>query len=515
MRISTILKTIGMAVMAMTVFAAAPARAEWLKAESPHFIVYGDTSEGALRDYVRKIERFDSILRLYMPPPRSRITPPRLPIYLADGASEMRKAWPTMPEGVGGFYTSGVERIFAVVGGRGGREDATLFHEYAHHYMFQNFPAAYPAWFVEGFAEYFATADMSPGRVRIGLHNPGRMNSLTMSAWLPMEDILGSRTSTLTRWQGPTFYAQAWALTNYLMSTPERQQMLRAYLAAVAGGMDPVEALRTSMGMTPDELEDNLRSYMGRITYFTPQVELPSPEITITRLPRSAADLIWLDLRVARFVPEEARPGNLAEAQRVLARYPGDPFAARVVAMAALDMKQPDTAIAALEPIIAADPEDAEALRWLANALMDKADALEDQASDQRVALYIEAETALGQALRLSPNDYRIYTALARNRDDEPDYPNDNDLQILRVAAALAPQVQTLRYTTAQGMMRRDLYEDVIFYLSPIANSPHGGSGLTEVRNLLNQAREKAGLPTVAYAPPEAVEDAGDDDKGG
>lgn len=141
--------------------------------------------------------------------------------------------------------------------------------------------------------------------------------------------------------------------------------------------------------------------------------------------------------------------------------------------------------------------------------MMDQADALEDQGSQQRLALYVEAEKALGRAFQLNGTDYRVYTALARNRADEPDYPNDNDLQILRVASALAPQVQDIRVRTAQAMMAREMYEDVIFYLSPVANNPHGGEGLNEVRSLLAKAREKAGQPAVADEAAPLAEDAG------
>jgi len=492
MGFSTFARAAVLLAAAFALFAGAPAQAEWRKAESPHFIVYGDTSEGALRNYVRKIERFDAVLRLYMPP-RSTITPPPLSVYLANGPTEMRKAWPTAAEGVGGFYSAGPERIFAVVTGRGGQEDTTLFHEYGHHYMFQNFAGAYPAWFVEGFAEYFATAEVNNDRIVIGMHNPGRMNSLTSSAWLPMETILGSRTSTLTRSQGPTYYAQAWAVTHYLMSTPERQAMLGRYLAAVADGENSATAFTAATGRSLREFEGDLRTYMFRIETRIPQVQMPSVEVRITTLPPSTRDLIWLDLRLARFVPEEARAANLAEAQAAAARYPGDAFAGRVVAMAALDMKQPDVAMAALDPVLAAHPDDAEALRWQAIAMMDKADALEDQGSNQRLALYVEAETALGRALALNGRDYRVYAALARNRADEPDYPNDNDLQILRVAAALAPQVEDVRFKAAQAMMQRALYEDAVVYLAPIANNPHGGEKRDGVRAMLAQARERLG----------------------
>jgi hypothetical protein len=41
----------------------APAHAEWMEAKSPHFIVYGDMSEQALRARTERLERFDALLR--------------------------------------------------------------------------------------------------------------------------------------------------------------------------------------------------------------------------------------------------------------------------------------------------------------------------------------------------------------------------------------------------------------------------------------------------------------------
>ena len=42
---------------------------------------------------------------------------------------------------------------------RGPRLDikTVLLHEYTHHFMYQYFPAAYPTWYSEGFAEFMAS----------------------------------------------------------------------------------------------------------------------------------------------------------------------------------------------------------------------------------------------------------------------------------------------------------------------------------------------------------------------
>jgi len=505
----SILRAMALAAVASLLLFAPPARAEWRKATSEHFVIYGNTSEGSLRNYAQKVERFDRVLRTWFPPRDPDVIPPRLTIYLADGRADMLKVWPDMPESVGGFYTAGEERIFAVTGGTGPENDHTLFHEYGHHYMYQNLNGAFPGWFSEGFAEFFATADLSPSRMRIGLHSPGRMNSLTLgtNSWMPMEQVLRSR-SYDTGSRGHFYYAQSWALTHYLMSTPERQAKLFLYLGAINSGRDPVEALAGTIDRTPDQLQDDVRRYVsGRINFLSQPYAFPPSDVTVTALSPAESELIWLDLRLARFVPEPLRAANLAEAQGVAARYPGDPFAARVLAQAYLDMQQPNEAVEVMRPIAGAHPDEPLGQRFFAVTLMDAGDkAEEDGDPDRRQSLYSEARRALARAYAADGLDYRTYLALNRNRRGASTYPSDNDLEVLRNGVDLAPQVSALRYQAAQAMMNRGQFREAVFYLMPLANNPHGGDRLTEIRALLQQAMEMAGMVHAAgQAEPEAA----------
>lgn len=504
MSASMFLKTVAMAVVASILLFAAPARAEWRKATSEHFVIYGDVSEGSLRNYAQKVERFDRLLRTWFPPRDPNVIPPRLTIYLAKGRTDMLKVWPDMPENVGGFYTPGEERIFAVTGGTGVENDHTLFHEYGHHYMYQNLVGAFPGWFSEGFAEYFATADLSPGHMRVGLHSPGRMNSLTLgtNSWMPMEQVLRSR-SYDTGSRGHFYYAQSWALTHYLMSTPERRAKLFLYLSAITSGRDPVEALAGTIDRTPTQLQDDVRRYIGGpINFLSQNYEFPPAEVTVSDLSPAEAELVWLDLRLARFVPEERRAGNLAEAQRIAARYSGDPVAARVLAQAHLDMQQPDDAVRVMRPVSEAHPDEPLGQRFFATTLMDAGDkASEAGDADRRQALYAEARRALARAYAADAMDYRTYLALNRNRRGTSTYPSDNDLEILRTGVELAPQVSSLRYQAAQAMMNRGLYVQAVVYLLPLANNPHGGDRLTEVRAMLQEAMQKAGMAAEVSEP--------------
>ena len=491
--------------------AAGPARAEWLKAESPHFIVYGDVGESDLRNYVRKVERFDSLLRLYYPVANTRESG-KLEIFLAHGIDDLRKISPGLSSGIAGFYTGDVDRIFAVVDLSRSEGDKTLYHEYGHHFMRANMPAAYPGWFTEGFAEYYSTAELTPGRMRVGLHSPGRMNSLTQgrNSWLPMDAVLGGR-SEVPRSLGHSYYAQAWALTHWFMSTPERQQMMSRYLRALMTGGDPVVSLQTEVGMTPDQLHDTIARYVaGAINYYTLQQTFEPAEVSISRMSRSASDLVWLDLQMDRLGPD-GKAEAIAQVRELAARYPDDAFAAIVLAKAEIQDEKWETAEAAVASLVAAETPNTEALRLTAIAKMHRGDA-EGVDAGQRAVLYRDAQRLLTQAVAADPTDYRIYLGLNETREGAPGYPTDNDLNILLAAEEYAPQVDTVRYLAAQALVNRGVYLQAVELLAPVASNPHGGDGMKAARDLLAEARQKAGLaPTNVAAPPsgEETEDEG------
>lgn len=490
---------------ALVIAAPGIAHAEWRRAESPHFIIHGDMSEGEIREYARKVERFHSMLELFMPPRRADIVPPKLNVYVTDGMSDMRRIWPTIPDSVGGFYSRSYDGIYAVADERQGSGDTTLFHEYAHHYMYQHQNEAYPGWFVEGFAEYFAPSDMRFGQVRYGLWRDHRLAALAnLNGWIPMEDVLRSRLRLRSAEQGAAYYAQAWLLTHYMLGTPERQRQLSAYLTAVSRGADPVEALQTHVSTTPESLTRALRTYLQTgVTTYKLTAELPTADVQVSRHPSSASEALFLSLRASRGVDEEDRDDLVAQARRVVDRHPDDRLAAYVLAKAQRAVKDLPAAQSTLEALIAREPKDAEALWLLADVLQDRADDLEGaEAADLRR----QANRHLAVAYEADPFDFRVYRALLRNRKDAANYPSENDLTLLESAYALAPQLPGNGVDYAGGLMARGRDLEAVVILAPLANNPHGGD-LSELRERLAEARRKAGLDAIDQeAPPPAPE---------
>ncbi|WP_426036701.1 hypothetical protein [Brevundimonas sp. DC300-4] len=101
MRISVALQGLALA-LGLVLCAAAPARADFLRAETEHFVIQGEVSRGDITEYARKIERFHEMLVMFRPPETDELEAPKLWIYLAANNATMRQVWPGVPTTVGG-----------------------------------------------------------------------------------------------------------------------------------------------------------------------------------------------------------------------------------------------------------------------------------------------------------------------------------------------------------------------------------------------------------------------------
>lgn len=500
------------------------AEARWLRAESPRFVVYSDGAEADLREYVRKLETFDALLRALHGIPDTAPVHRKLPVYLVRSRAQIRLVAPGRGSSVAGFYMPSTEDIFAVAL-RQGREDDFLFHEYVHHFMLANFPYAYPSWLVEGYAEFFMTATMDDEHVTWGQFNANRAAWLTGSAWLPTAEVLKPKHRSELRSQDiARFYAQAWLITHYFMSDPERRKQLDAYVRAVGAGEDPVLAMEKAAGMPVDTLHRTLRDYAaGRISYSRASARsFRAPEVTVTAMSPAADDLLLLSLRLKVPVPQAERPRTAEMVRREAAKHPGDPLAAVTLAHAELHFGDPPVAERVLAEFLAANPEHVEALQWMAQAKLEAAHKATEPAKAR--SLRGQARALLARAYKADDFNYLTFLLLARSREPEADYPNDNDIQTWSMAYAIAPQVGSIRLGAARALMLRGRHAQAIPLLEPIANNPHGGRSAQYARDMIERAR--AGRPPLALGqrleddapddPPSRTgeEDAGEDEDG-
>jgi hypothetical protein len=494
------------ALIALVIAGATPASAEWRRAESPNFVLYGNVSEGNLRARILLLEDFDKLLRtLTSADEPANLN--KLHIYITDGPDSLRSIRP-LPPGTAGFYAVSTAGIAAFVDGREeGKGNYILFHEYVHHFMRANSSNTWPTWYSEGFAEYFATVRIGSRRIDIGNFDPGRTGSLEAMEWLPLERVLGHGISGLTREQIQQYYAQAWLLTHYLYSTPERQQLLRRLLAAQRRTADPAAALQMVGGPTLAELTAELRRYFraGSIQYR--QMERASnatpPRVTITTLPASAGDIILVEGALRIGIPEENRQPTLQRVRAAAAHYPGDPLAARVLAHLELLYGDPAAADRLLDPLIQAQPDNGDllylkGLRWWAAANSEHPPEGADA----------QARTWFERARAADDTHFQTLYRLAESRRGDDDYVSTATGALLERAHMLAPQVPEITMNTAIMLISLHRYDDAIRMLRPLALSPHDEGLSRTATQLISQAvaargraGANAGEPSDSDAP--------------
>ncbi|HEY0599100.1 DUF1570 domain-containing protein [Brevundimonas sp.] len=502
--IAAIIRT-GLTALAIALFGlAAPARAEWRRAESPNFIVYSQGSEGALREYVRNLEIYDYILRARMGRPAATAER-KLPIYLVGGRAGLVQINPNTGQYVAGTYFPAGEDIFAAA--IRDREQDYLLHEYFHHFSLQlGSTSGYPAWLIEGLAEYFMTADISETTVKIGGYNEDRVRGMFSTSWVPLEDLITKRYGEVR--QGAhrdSYYPVSWLLTHWFMSDDTRRQQLASYIHDVQNGADSVTAMEKATGLTMAQIRGELRGYR-RLTIHHYTTDFPPTPITVTRLPAAADDLLLLGQRLKVGVAEDKREETAALVRRLAARHPDDPFAMLQLGHAELHFGDPVAGEEILTRLLEREPENVEALQLMATRFMRQA----EERPEETLALMRRARGYLARAYRADPAQYYTLHLLAETRSVEADYPTENDLVIWDQASRLAPQITAIRLGFANALMQAEEYEEAVILLRPLANAAHGGRGAEMAAAMMERAKNRqaplspAELETAPSDPGEA-----------
>lgn len=454
----------------------------WARAETEHFIVYSNDFVSRTEEVARQLEYFHSLLE--------RVTQlsdaadaPKLEVYVFASHRHMREVIPDLPQAIGGFYLASTDIIgsFGISNERIGLDSPEIiFHEYAHHFMFQHFNYGYPAWYVEGFAEYMQTAEVSARRLTWGRPSVMRGGQLANGgAWLSLGRVL-RRENIDTLEDRSRYYAQSWLLTHYMLSVPENRPRLQDYLRRVAAGEAADTALYAAFGETEEAIQRRLRTYAnGRVTYT--ELELGAPlqaEVTVRRLSSAANALLPLVARLRLDLSTVDDAALLAEIAEEAADHPEDAYAQRALAFA--ETKHGSTARAReiLAPIIAADAADRDAhyitgLAWLRDA----------RAGD--AAARLEARRAFVRAFRLDDTHVPTLYRYVETFTDLNQPLSARDLDVLLRAHDLAPQVFEIGGAAATQLAAARRYREAIAVLTPFAQDPHGGPRAERARAMI------------------------------
>lgn len=477
--------------------------ADWWRAESEHFVLTSDADEASIRDYLRRLEALHQLTTMMMGASQEQGVAPRFEVYAMRGLRRLTTVGPQFSEGVAGVFTLCQDGSVAFSGSfglsRASGPDPSLVilqHEVAHQLMFRHARIGVPAWYVEGFAEFLATAFEQDGKMEVGRPKQGATWSLKQD-WLPFDQVLkpvrkGAYTNTDEQARLHSFYAQSWLLTHYMLSDSERTKRFNAYFERLGKGEDPVAIFEPEVGVAVADMNLRLREHLRAFPVL--RIGLPArsaPAIKLERLPGGSDEPV-LEAAVLRTCPSQAHGKTLLNALRDQRRQGGDSLLLRLaLARAELLFGEPAAADALLKAVLAAEPESFEAQHLMGRLKAKLATSLEGSAQDDARA---EARSHFFKAYRLKKNDapnlYHLSELLWLQG------PSDSLLNAARGARILSPGVPAYVWNEARVMLAAGDREGAVRALTPLTSNPHAPEMAAKSRDLIESLR--AGQDTKA-----------------
>lgn len=371
-------KMIRMLAMFGALLASMPARAAWFEATTTHFVVDADAPEARVKDFASRLERFDAALRLLYnvaddPSRKSN----RVRVFATD-RSTIVDLCHGCPSQVAGFYNphAGGSVIFtgSLESGQNRyvlNSQTILLHEYSHHFMYSNYPIAYPLWYSEGFAEFNSNVDFrEDGSIDFGLPANYRGEAMgwykNSGTGITLETVLDpGKTSQLSNETLEQIYDYGWLLTHYLMLDDKHRQQLGVYLAETNKGVASVAAAEHAFGDLR-ALGAALERYRtGRLL---PPLRVPpgtAPvSVTVTALSPGAVSMMPVHMRSSAGVTKATAKGVARDAEIRVRNFPDDPRVQDELAEAEYDAENDDAADAAADRALKVDPRDTTALLY-------------------------------------------------------------------------------------------------------------------------------------------------------
>lgn len=477
--------------IALLVFGAFPAKAEWHRAESENFIIHADDRASDVEEFATMLERFHAALALLtrrdLPPPSPSN---RLTIFVVGNQRDIGKL--VGDRSVAGLYKARASGSYAFVPDVNiGRRELdfsmiVLLHEYVHHFSIASARFAMPRWMSEGSAEFFSSAQFgADGSMKIGMPANHRSWELAGNRDVPIEKLLDMSRFETDEGIG-NFYGRSWALYHMLFFSETRAGQLADYTRRIAKGDGAIDAAQQAFGDL-DELDLELDRYLKlrRMSAITINAGVISTgPIRVERMSEGMAAVLPVIIRSKFGVDAEKAADVLKDARSTAARYPDDPGVLTALAEAEYDAGNDLAAIEAADAALARDAT-------MKNAYVQKGYALFRQATDtqgpDRKTAFAEAMAPFGQLNRLE-QDHPLpliyyYRSLVESGQDL----NETARHALERASELAPFDHSLAINVALMQAGEGKIALAMDGLAPVAANPHGGDTSAFARGFVSE----------------------------
>ena len=487
-------------------------RAEsWIHAESDHFLIESNVSEATTVTYVKKLEAFRTLTNMLLGGGETT-SQAKFRIYLLSDRDQIQIVRPNFATTVAGVYFhcgegSSAYSTAPYYDNEQEQNLVILFHEYAHYVMFQHARSYYPAWFVEGFAEYLSTADPGKNQISVGESSAMRNYTLTSGRWIGFDKLFdpafkanGDKDENAR--EIASFYAQSWLLSHYMLTDPARSKALYAYFSALGDGADPIVSWETITGIKINTLHRVLTKYRENM-YF---MKVPIPDyagsaIQITKLAAGTEQYILKGSLLTTCPDEALGKATLSSLAAQKSKLLGHRGYRLDLARAQLLFGEPSEAEADLKEMLDTNPTDFQTNYLLGRIRMAQAGqnngAAKSDLTDQARAFFMTAY----RANKLdAPNLYY----LARSFGNKPNFPDTNVLNAADSAHRLAPAVLEYAIFDVYVNLVQNRMEKAAAVLTPFSNDPHNQEQARRIKKAIEaiKAGKKSDEVMKLLSPP-------------
>jgi tetratricopeptide (TPR) repeat protein len=246
----------------------------WTKIESSNFEFIGNATEADIRQVASRLERFRAALRSIFPQFPGKPGKRTRVVVFKDSESfrtfKPKRSDGTPDEFIGGLYQGGeaVNYVAVAVDGDAKGAYGTIFHEYVHELLNTNLGSAdAPPWLNEGLAEYFQTFRIIDDRTAaFGGIQSVHVERLKRTPLMPWDEFFKLDASSLLRageHSRTTFYAQAWALVNFLVERKTSATTPPGKADSIIKALNPKALVQDAAALDRKLLDEGVRAFVA------------------------------------------------------------------------------------------------------------------------------------------------------------------------------------------------------------------------------------------------------------
>jgi TonB family protein len=327
----------------------------WVQVSSDTYIVKSSVGTEKAQRVLKELEGFHQLLGSLV----FRHTElPELPIEVLligdePTLNELEPEYNGRKVPVAGFYQRGEDRDFIVLSGAAAPETSThiVYHELTHYFLSRALKSR-PTWLNEGFAEYFATAEIRDDAVLLGGVSPERLQVLKASHLIPLKEFFAVGSSSPyynEASKSSLYYAEAWAFVHFMMHGDHAQQFKRYLDALTKGDASLLAYLNVSERDLDAGFQAYVKVFLDRPNRTSIEVSPAEWSMDIEAIPETEAQMSIAEIFLANGKFEDARrhlevlankapdSTRVSYYRGVLARIAGDPSARGFFVDALLD----------------------------------------------------------------------------------------------------------------------------------------------------------------------------------